>query len=141
MYEYEYEEEQMFMPEVNVLERVQYEVPSASRSEMQNDPVLRFKVQTNAVAMNMKNMQLGITDDDVAAINASAQSVRNPQFKSPVGFVLGYYITKNGGGEINRSNLDNVKINLATISAAVNDSKLLKLEDIIRYGRLFITQL
>lgn len=133
-----YEEEEEFLPEVNIFERVHYEVPSASRSELQNDPVKRFQVYTNAAASNMSaNGLLPINRDDVNEINKQASIVRNPQYKNHLGFVIGYYLIKNGNNDINRTNLGYVKQNLDRLSP----DKLLKLQDLIRYGRLWLTQL
>ncbi len=135
MYYDEYEEEQMFLPEFDVMERVHYEVPTASRMEMQNDPVKRFYVYTNAIAMSLSsNKLLDISLEDVNQINALAKRVRNPQFKNAHGFVLGYYITINNS--ISNTRLEQVK-KLLTLP----DYKFIKLEDLIRYARLFITQL
>lgn len=135
---YEEEEEQMFLPEVNVFERVQYEVPSGSRVEIQNDPVKRFIVYTNAVALNLKNNSLlNITNDDVAAINEKVEVVRNSRYKNPIGFVLGYYLTRDANGSINTHDLAHVRKNLAAISP----DRALKMVDVVRYARLWLTQL
>ena len=135
---YEEEEEQVFLPEVNVFERVQYEVPTGSRTEIQNDPVARFRVYTNAVAANLSsNKLLPIGREDINEINRQAERVRNPQFKNPLGFVLGYYLTKEGNGDISTSHLAYVKKHLDILAA----DKLLKIEDVVRYGRLWLTQL
>lgn len=130
--------EQMFLAETNVLERLHYEVPTGSRAEIQNDPVKRFIVYTNATAVNLfANKLLPINQDDVNEINRQAELVRNPQFKNAVGFVLGYFIVKGGDGAVNSKNLTYVKNKLDVIAP----DKLLKLEDVLRYGRLWVTQL
>lgn len=135
---YEEEEEQMFLPEANILERVHYETPTASRSEIQNDPVKRFLYYTNAIALNLSsNRTLPMNRDDIDAINRQAERVRNPRYKNPLGFVLGYYLVKDGTNSISTRNLEFIRKNLDTFEP----DKLLKIEDVVRYGRLWLTQL
>ena len=133
-----YEEEQIFLPEMNIMDRVQYEAPSATRLDIQNDPVKRFQVYTNATAVNFStNRSLKLDRNDINDINERAQNVKSPQYKNPIGFVLGYYLVKDGDGEINKSHLNYINKNLTSFAP----DKMIKIEDVLRYGRLWLTQL
>lgn len=127
-----------FLPEVNVLERIAFRPGVyATQMEIQTDPVKRFRVYTNSTAVNLSTNKIlpGLTRNDVDEINRKAEMVRNPQYKNPLGFVLGYYLIQNG--EINMEHISYVKKNLNAISG----NKLVKMVDIIRYARLWLTQL
>lgn len=133
-------EEPEFLPEVNVFDRVGFGGGVyATQLELQTDPVKRFLVYTNSTAINFSTSKLlpGLNRYDVEEINKQAENVRNPQYKNPLGFVLGYYIIKDGGGDINMDNFKYVKKNINILSG----DKFVKMEDILRYGRLWLTQL
>ena len=103
--------EQEFLPEVNIMERVGYEAgPHATQLELQNDPVKRFRVYTNSTAINLSSNKLlpNLTRFDVDEILRKTEVVRNPAYKNPLGFVLGYYIIKDGGGSFKSSNFNSL---------------------------------
>lgn len=141
--EFIYEErvlEPDFLPEVNILDRVAFGVGvHATQLELQTDPVKRFLVYTNSTAVNFSTNKTlpRLNRYDVDEINKKAEKVRNPQYKNPLGFVLGYYIVKDGGDNINMDNFKYVQKNIDILSG----DKLVKMEDVLRYGRLWLTQL
>lgn len=132
-------QEPEFLPEVNILDRVAFgSGVHATQLELQTDPVKRFLVYTNSTAVNFSTNKLlpGLNKYDVDEINKKAEKVRHPQYKNPLGFVLGYYIIKDGGDSINMGHFKYVRKNTDLLSG----DKLVKMEDVLRYGRLWLTQ-
>lgn len=134
-------QEPEFLPEVNIMERVGYAGSGihATQLEIQTDPVKRFLVYTNSTAVNFSVNKIlpGFSRFDVEEINKKAGTVRNPQYKNPLGFVLGYYIIKDGGDSINGGHFKFIEKNIDLVSG----DKLVKMGDVLRYGRLWLTQL
>lgn len=128
--------DQVYLPSINVLDHVGFDIPTATRFEIRSDPKKRFLIFVNATATNIStNKILSLTRTDIDEINRQALRVRNPEYKNPIGFVLGYFLSK--GNEITKKNLKSIKENLAILT----DKYPINLEDIIRYARMWISQL
>jgi hypothetical protein len=138
--ERELDQQPEYLPEINILDRVAYGVGvRATQLELQTDPVKRFLVYTNSTAVNFSTNKLlpGLNRYDVEEINKKAEEVRHPRYKNPLGFVLGYYIIKDGGNGINVGHLKYVREH----SDILSSDRPIKMEDVLRYGRLWLTQL
>jgi hypothetical protein len=135
---YEYvDDDDYFQNEVNAFERVGRMGPTATKHEMQNDPVKRFKVYVNAYATflhtNSFHNSLKLNQDDITLLNDMADKLermnRSPQYKNFMGFVLGYLIFKKKQ-KVSASALQIIGDSISLIQ----QDKLLKLKDVLRYG-------
>jgi len=91
-----------------------------------------FKETVNAIAQQLKEERLGITNEDVNQLIEIADIINEPQYKNPSAYVLGY-IASQGGQNINKRNVNMVFKN---ILKEVSD-KSVKEEDVLRYARLW----
>lgn len=149
--EYMYEEEEgMFLPEVNVLERVEYDNDDAleniameagvipemrKKGERFTNKVWRFYVYVNAAARRLSDDGIvpNVHIRDIPFILRQIDLIDNPEFKNAEAFVIGYSVTKFGKFD---------KRLMMSILERIRDSSIeLKATDIFRYARLWISSI
>lgn len=145
--DYDYEDEEgMFLPEVDIFERVEYDngdtleriameagvIPeSRKKGERFTNKVWRFYVYVNACARRLidEGIIQNVHARDIPFMLRQIELIENPEFKNPEAFVIGYAATKSG------------KFNKDTMMALLerlNDAGMeLKATDILRYARLW----
>ena len=80
-----------------------------------------------------------ISDVDKQSIIDNIQKIDKPGYKSPVGYILGYYAS-NGGYSIAEKNIEKVFNSLKSINALSVEYPIFKIakQDVIRYARLWL---
>lgn len=139
--DYMYEEEQEYLPEVNVFERVEYEggdtveqiamdagvIPDDRKKGTKfTNNVWRFYVYVNATARRMIDEgSIPLRPAEVPRILRQIKMIPNPEFKNPEAFIYGYAVTKSG-------TLDRNMLKTLTLPPT------LKLTDVVRYARMIL---
>ena len=91
-----------------------------------------FKETLNAIAQQLREDGLRLSNDDIIQLIETVDQLENPQYKNPTAYLLGY-IASNGGRDINKKTVNHVFTNiLKTVS-----DKTVKPEDVLRYARLW----
>jgi hypothetical protein len=96
------------------------------------DSKIHFKETVNAIAQQLREERIRITNEDINQLIEMADYINDPQYKNPTAYVLGY-IASEGGRNIDKRNINNIFNN---VLSEVSD-KSVKQEDILRYTRLW----
>ena len=91
-----------------------------------------FKETLNAIAQQLREDGLRLSNDDIIQLIETVDQLDNPQYKNPTAYLLGY-IASNGGRDINKRTVNHVFTN---ILKTVSDTTV-KQEDVLRYARLW----
>ena len=146
--DYMYNEEQEYLPEVNIFERGEIinenDLENIAReagiypeqrkkNDKFNDKVWRFYLYTNAAAYRLIGAGFipNVREREVSTILKQIRLIKNPSYKNPDAFVLGYAVTKSRSIDLNV--LNNIIKRLPEMNIA-----RIKPSDIIRYSRLWL---
>lgn len=122
----------IFLDEVGAFERAGVMAITATRHEIQTDPKKRFRVFVNATALSLSaDKILPMTRRDVDVINAAAEKIEAPEYKNPLGFVLGYFVARKGSSFADQLKYINSRID------TISSDRLVKTVDAVRYGRMW----
>lgn len=128
-------EEQDFIAEVNIFDRVGFEGDIKGDDDYR-DPEKKYFMLVETIARQLS--QEGIIKISNSSIQHDLmkriESVKSPALKNPTATVLGYYVV-NSEKEIDQRRLRAIKQKLSILESPV------KLTDVIRYANLWITQL
>ncbi len=101
---------------------------------MFRDPTQRFYIFVDAVARQLKQRGIiSISEGDIRHMLNKISDLELPKYKNPTGYVLGYYIGHKG--VIDKRRFDAIKGRLSGLEYPLTP------EALIRYGRLWVTQL
>ena len=80
-----------------------------------------------------------ISSSDYQVIIDNIQKIDKPGYKSPVGYILGYYVSS-GGRHITEKNIEIVFNSLRALNAMSLEYPIFKISkpDVIRYGRFWL---
>jgi hypothetical protein len=141
-YEDEYEDDDdyeenigNFQQSIKAWERVGFgtsNLPDSSGKKLKGieDPIDRFKNSIISIALNFKNY-INIDSSDIEILINNLSKLKYIHHKNPTGYVLGYIVT-GGGKKINNKIIEKIK------SDILPNISNIKLEDVIRYSRLWL---
>jgi len=139
-----YNDEGMFMPDIGAMNRAEIflddmnynnrMVGNRDNNNDMKDVRQKFRVFVNIVANAMVDQRVvSLSKNDIGFILSQTDMVSLPEYKNPTGFVLGYWVGKDG--EIDKQALARLEPNLSKLEYPI------KLYDVIRYARLWIISL
>lgn len=127
--------------EVRAADRVGFFLPQMTMYEIQTDPIKRFKVGINQTVNQIikqeifPKIMLGFSDLErlIDYTDIMQDKKLYPEYKNPLGFVLGFILVKQQQ-KISESALQSIKKKISELQGGV---RLIKLEDVLRYGFLW----
>jgi len=130
-----------FENEVAAVNRAGFFLPQMTMYEIQTDPVKRFKVGViQAVNQLIKQeifpkvmINFGDLERLIDIIDIMRDKNLHPEYKNPLGYVLGFILVKQHK-RISESALQSIKNKIPELQGGV---RLVKLEDVLRYGFLW----
>ena len=118
----EYEE----LAEYGVFDRVGLPGQVMGEGDLRSsDPIERFHIITRSIAA-----KLYLDHRDMEALENSFDKVKDPEYKNPLGYVLGYIASRGG------TKIDNETVDKAFLSLEKDGD--VKQPDVIRYARLWM---
>jgi len=96
------------------------------------DPKGHFKETVNAIIQKLREKEFRLNNDNIIQILDMTDNLKDPQYKNPTSYVLGY-IASDGGVRITKATVNNVFKNILNKV----DDKSVKEEDVLRYARLW----
>lgn len=137
-----YNDEGEFIPDIGALNRAEIflddrnagnRTAGGRKNEVKNDKQ-KFKIFVNIVANAMVEQRvLDLNKNEINFILSQTDEVSLPEYKNPTAFVLGYWVSKKG--QIDAKSLVRIKPELTKLDYPI------RLYDVIRYARLWTTQL
>lgn len=139
-YEY-FIDDRGFQNEVDAANRVGYFLPQMTMYEIQTDPIKRFKVGVAQVVNQLVSQvifpKVMISFNDLERLIDTIADMQDrnlhPEYKNPLGYVLGFMLVKQNQ-TISESVLQIIKKKIPDLQGGV---RLVKLEDVLRYGFLW----
>lgn len=127
--------------EVGALNRAGFFLPQMTMYEIQSDPLKRFKVGVIQMINQLVKQEvfpkamISFIDMErlVEIIDVMQDKKLHPEYKNPLGYVLGFILVKQQG-QVSESTLQIIKKKIPELQGGV---RLVKLEDVLRYGFLW----
>ncbi len=127
--------------EVGALNRAGFFLPQMTMYEIQSDPLKRFKVGVIQMINQLVKQEvfpkamINFADMErlVEIIDIMQDKKLHPEYKNPLGYVLGFILVKQQG-QVSESTLQIIKKKIPELQGGV---RLVKLEDVLRYGFLW----